>query len=138
MITNLYLRHSFRSELTQFFTYGMFLNSRETKSQMPNEFFVVVAVVVLCVCTKTSLYQYESHVAFFFFLQNSLFILTKSKIQEKPKHWYLSLPLTFTEGKGSYEEDLKFSAFLRWQFQRTFSHFFLIHSHILYSSWAHP
>ena len=86
MITNLYLRHSFRSELTQFFTYGMFLNSRETKSQMPNEFFVVVAVVVLCVCTKTSLYQYESHVAFFFFLQNSLFILTKSKIQEKPKH----------------------------------------------------
>lgn len=75
-------------------------------------FFVVVAVVVLCVCTKSSLYQYESHVAFFFFLQNSLFILTKNKIQEKPKHSYLSLPLTFTEGKGSYEEDLKFSAFL--------------------------
>ena len=73
---------------------------------------LVCVCVCVCVCTKSSLCQYESHVAFFFFLQNSLFILTKSKIQEKPKHSYLSLPLTFIEGKVSYEENLKFSASL--------------------------
>ena len=63
MITILYLRHSFRSEttqifcdllllivpFTQFFTYGMLLNLRETKSQMPNETF-------LCVCALNLLY----------------------------------------------------------------------------------
>ena len=46
---------------------------------MPNEFFVFVAVVVLCECTKTSLYQYESNVAFFFLFTKFLVYLNKKQ-----------------------------------------------------------